>query len=274
MSTCRSTRFRLIVLASSLAVAALAPAGAVADIVVISRESTLAVNGIGQDVPFDDSASFNELGTFTAGVAGQEGDAPDGFHARGAASQNTTLTLNPSGDLLSGSGRLDADAFARTGVGLNQVSVDNLLRVVFEVTDSNEPFNASGEFDGLFPGGTALFFLSETSQPPPGFGAITFSADNDSELQMETTFSSGLLSLRPATYTLTIGSGAGSSGTGPGGIEPFGHESGVNFNFTLGQAEPPPPPVIPLPAGVWAGMLGLTAAAGAIKNARRVRRQR
>jgi hypothetical protein len=252
----------------------LAPAGAIAGIVVVSRESRLAVNGVGQDVPFDDSASFNELGAFTAAVSGQEGDAPDGFFARGAASQNTTVTLDPGGDLLSGSGRLDADAFARTGVGVNQVSVDNLLRVVFEVTEGDEPFSASGEFDGLFPGGTALFFLSETSQPPPGFGALTFSADNDSELQTETTFSSGLLSLRPATYTLTITSGAGSSGTGPGGIEPFGNESGVNANFTVGQAEPPPPAIIPLPAGVWAGMLGLTAAAGAIRNARRVRRDR
>jgi hypothetical protein len=210
--------------------------------------------------------TFNELGNFNASVSGQEGDAPDGTYARGSASQNTTVTFTAAGGgSLTGSGSLFTDAFvqdAGDATSTNQATVESFVKVIFEVTGNEEPFIVSGEFQQLSPVGAAaaLVQLGETSQPPEGSPPISFLVGNDATQLSETTFSSGILSLRPGTYFLDVHSLFGTDGS----IEPFGNESGLNsFEFTVGT---PSPTSIPLPAGVWAGVIGFMGVAGAVRK--------
>jgi hypothetical protein len=239
--------------------------------VVISRESSMKVDGYGQDTPFVDEETFSGPGTFNDSVSGEEGSPPDGAFARGNASQNTTVTFDPVGGPLTGSGRLGADAFAQFAdepQSLNLVRVDNTLEIVFQVLGNNEPFRISGTFDDLdlFPATSILLKDTAADATTPGI----FQAINDAGVLTEPIFDSGAPSLPPATYRLTLASPAGSSGTGPGGVEPYGESNGLDFDLAVGEAiEPPPPHVIPLPAGVWAGMVGLTAVAGALRKSRR-----
>jgi hypothetical protein len=259
----RASRLHAIALASATAFAA---AGAMsaspvpAGVVVISRESSMKVDGFGQETPFVDEATFSGPGTFNDTVSGEEGTPPDGGFARGSASQNTTITYDPAGGPLTGSGRLAADAFAQLGDSLNVVQVDNQLEIVFQVLENNEPFRISGTFDDL-DDSPATFVALTATDPTTGI----FEAINGGDVT-EPTFDSGTLSLPPATYRLTLASPAGSSGTASG--EPFGESNGLDFALAVGDAIEPPPPVIPLPAGVWPGLVGLAAAAGAIRKSR------
>jgi len=266
----RPSRLHAIVLPCAVAIAALAASTAFAGVVVISRDSRVTVDGVGQDTPFNKELTFSGSGTFAETVADQAGSPPDGPYARGNATQTTFVEFTPSGGPFTGSGNVHSDAFAQIAdepQAITQVEADSVLEVVFRVLDFNEPFQISGEFENLdlFPGASVRLINADASPTTPDL----FNIVNDSEVYLDPKFDSGVMSLPPAEYRLTLSAGAGSSGTGPGGIEPFGNESGIFFEFTVGEAIEPPPPVIPLPAGVWAGVVGLTAAAGAVRKSRR-----
>jgi hypothetical protein len=242
-------------------------------VAIVSRDSTVSIDGVGNDTPFNDSKSSTTSGTFNDSVTGQEGDAPDGAFATATASQNTTVNFGPGVVApYTGTGRVDASAFAQLGENrqvTNLATADSILKLVFQVTDANEPFSISGTFDALslFPAAVVLLVDQAASPATPAVYQIR----NDGNVLTDTAFDSGALSLAPATYELTISAGAGSSSTGPGGIEPFGEEHALNFDFTLGAgSEPPPPTGIPLPAGVWAGAAGLAFAFRAVRGRRTV----
>ena len=267
MNASRVLRMLLAATAAAIVAFGLTASAASAGVVVISRDSTVTVEGVGQDTPFSDEQTFSGSGAFANQVVGEEGSPPDGPYARGSAAQTTTVAFDTSGGPFTGSGRLTADAFAQHAdqpQSVNQVSADSILEAVFRVLDSNEPFSITGTFDDLqlFPGASVRLINTAASPSTPAVFAI----ENDSEVFTEFTFDSGELSLSPAEYRLTLSAGAGSSGTGPGGVEPFGNSAGIDFNLSVGEAVTPP--VIPLPAGVWAGMVGLAAAAGAVRKVR------
>ena len=248
-------------------------------VAVISRESVVTIDGVGNDTPFTDTKSFTTSGTFNDSVSAEVGDTPNGTFARAQGSQNTTINFGPGVEPpITGTGRVDASAFAQfdpeNNSATNNATAGSILTLVFQVTDANEPFSISGDFGTLnIIGESAEVNLLETSTPPGGAQPFSFHAGNSTDPpRTETTFNSGELSLHPATYELTIEANAGSSGTGPGGVEPFGEEWGLSFDFSLGEgsAPPPPPTGIPLPAGVWAGAAGLGFAFRAVRGRRTV----
>jgi hypothetical protein len=264
----RSSLWCALLLCSAVMIAALASSSAFGGIVVISRDSRITVDGIGQGTPFNRDRTFSGSGTFADTVAGEEGSRPDGAFAHGNATQTTFLEFTPSGGPFTGFGNVHVDVFAQLAgepQSGNQVSADSILEVVFRVLNFNEPFQINGEFEtlDLFPNASVRLINADASPTTPDL----FNVENDSEVRVDPKFDSGVISLPPAEYRLTLTASAGSSGIGPGGVEPFGQESGIFFEFTVGEPIEPPP-VIPLPAGVWAGIVGLTAAAGALRSRR------
>jgi hypothetical protein len=265
--TCRSA----FIVAATVAAGAVMAIGATASagVVVVSRESQVSVVGDGKDRHFVDIKTFNDLGNFVESVSGQEGDAPDGTYARGSASQHTTVTFTTvAGGRITGFGSLATDVFVQDAgdeTSNNGATAYSVVKVTFQVTGNDEPFHISGEFES--PESIAgLVQLDETSRPPDGSQPIFFRWD----LTGGTTFDSGIISLRPATYVLDASLLFGTSGIGPAGGDPHANQSGLkSFNFTVGGDVEPPPTPIPLPAGVWAGMVGLTAATGAVRQSRR-----
>src|SRR5688572_14407423 len=194
MQTSRMVRAALAATAAAVAAFGFTASAASAGVVVISRDSTISVDGVGQGTPFGDEQTFSGSGTFADLVEGEAGDTPDGTFARGSASQTTTVEFTPSGGRFTGSGNLSADAFAQFGEDRqsdNNVSADSILDVVFRVFDFNEPFSISGAFNALdlFPAASVRLVNTAGGPATPA----VFAVENDSEVLTEPTFDSGVL---------------------------------------------------------------------------------
>jgi hypothetical protein len=279
MQVRRRHRSAWIAVIAAAAAAGIFSTSAFAGITTISRELTIRIDAtagetvltesqVNPDAPFgplnisrEQEARDPVEGTpfsFAFAQSGQQSDVPA---IDGAGPWNVSAILSITAGAAFAEGVTDIPLSARA---------ENLLRIVFEVTDQDEPFTINGEVNALAPQNPLMTFeLLETSTPPAGESPISFTASNVDEDVDESLRFTGALTLRPGTYTVTAQGLATNLG------DTFEQNGALTFDFSVGDAVTPPPPPpngtpIPLPAGVWAGMLGLAAAAGAVrKRARR-----
>lgn len=249
-------------------------------IVAISRDASIEVESIAGETVLTDS-NGTTAGTFTPFNASVDQEARDPLEgtpfsfAFSQSSQQTDVPAHNGPGPWNVSALLSVTAGAAFAEGGTDIPLsaraENLLRIVFEVTEQDESFTINGEVNDLAPQNPLVTFeLRETSTPPAGESPISFTASNvDVDVDENMRFT-GALTLRPGTYTVTAQGLATNAG------DTFEQNGVLDFDFSVGGSVTPPPPtpptVIPLPAGVWAGMVGLAAAAGAVRKARRAGR--